>query len=142
MQLNLLVKPVAEVLIGGNVIYLYPVSLGDVNDFAGCDEGVDVTEKFRMFLTLVASLSIPTDYREGREALAGELIEQMSIEELELLASVYIGISSFDKVRAGNPVEYISPVTRNVTETAISFLDRLLLAEAERQRRIFDQINA
>lgn len=142
MKLNLLVKPVAEVCIGTSIIYLYPVSISAVNEFSGMYDEVDLIEKFRNFLPHIASLSVPKDFRDKRQPLSDELIERMGAEELEQLANVYIGNPSFDKVRAGNADENIAPMTRHMDESAISFLDRLLTAEAERHRRIFEKINA
>jgi len=142
MKFNLLIQPVAEACIGTRAIYLYPPSIGDVNEFSEIDEEVDATEKFRMFLSLIASLSVPKDFREKRQLLGDELIEGMSAEELMAIASAYIGIPTFDKVRTGNADEGVAPITRHEDEPAIAFLDRLLQAEAERQRRIFEKINA
>lgn len=140
MKLNLLAQPVAEVCIGSHTIYLYPPSIADVNGFSEVEEEIDATEKFRMLLTLIASLSVPRDFREKRLPLADELIEAISAEELAVLASAYIGIPYFDKVRAGN--EDVAPVSRDASEPAASYLDRLINAEAARQRRIFEMINA
>ena len=140
MQFNLLVKPVAEVNIGSSVIYLYPLSIGDVNEFGYLQEVGDSSEKFRKFLPFIASLSVPQDFREKRQPLADELIERMTAEELEQVAAVYMGIPSFDKARAGNAAENVAPIARHAGESAIACLDRLLSAEAERQRRIFDRI--
>jgi len=140
MQLNLLIKPVAEVSCGSGLIYLYPLGIGDVNEFSFLQDELDTTAKFRIFLPFIASLSVPRDFRDKRLPLAAELIEQMSELELEKLAAVYMGISSFDKVRAGNVAGNIAPVTRREGESAIAYLDRLLSAEAERQRRIFEQL--
>lgn len=141
MQLNLLVQPVAEAYVVSSLIYLYPASMGDVSDFCGIPDDVAAPEKFRMFLPLVASLSVPKNFREKREPLADELAAAMSAGELEQVASIYIGIPSFDKVRAGNADEGIAPLARLAEEAATSYLDRLVNAEGERQRRLFEKLN-
>lgn len=140
MQINLLVKPAAEVTVGTSVIYLYPATMGDASGFCGIPGDVDSTAKFRMLLPLVASLSVPKNFREKREPLSEELVEAISAAELEQIANVYAGIPSFDKVRSGN--EDVAAVARHAGEPASSYLDRLMNAEAERQRRIFEKINA
>lgn len=140
MKLNLLTKPVAEVHIGTSIIYLYPLRVSDVNEYAGMQDEADPVARLRRFLPCIASLSVQKDFRDERQPLSDELIERMSPEALEELASAYIGIPSFDKVRAGNADENVAPVTRQAGETAISCLHRLLSAEAERQRRIFEKI--
>lgn len=142
MNLNLLKQPVAEVCIGSHTIYLYPPTIGDITGFSEVDEDIDATEKFRMLLTLIASLSVPKDFREKRQPLADELIDEWSAEELGVLASAYAEISYFDKVRTGNADENAAPIIRHADEPAIALLDRLLNAEADRQRRIFEKINA
>lgn len=140
MQLNLLVKPVAEVPIGTVTLYLYPVSMGDVNGFSCIPDDVVAIEKIRMLLPFVASLSVPGNFREKREALPDELVEALSTDELEEIASTYTGIPAFDKVRAGS--EELAPIIRHAGEPAAAYLSRLMNAEAERQRRIFAKLNA
>jgi hypothetical protein len=142
MKLNLLVKPVAEVRIGSDVVYLYPLGIGDVNEYGALYEVADPVAKFRKFLPHIASLSVPADFRDKRLPLADALIERLGTPELEALADAYIGIPSFDKVRAGNAQENVAAVTRAAGESAISCLERLLGAEAERHRRIFEKIYA
>lgn len=142
MQLNLLVKPVSEVSFCNSLIYFYPASTGNVNDYCGLSDEIGTVEKIRQFLPLVASLSVPSDFRATREPLPEALVAGMSEAELEQLASVYIGIPSFDKVRAGNAQDNVVPFVRHADESAIACLDRLLVAEAERQCRIFEKINA
>lgn len=141
MKLNLLVQPAAEVCIGNRDIYLYPPGIGEVEGYSGVGEEVDVTEKFRMLLTLIASLSVPKNFREKRELLAYGDIEKLDAEELEVLACAYISIPFFDKVRTGSADGNVAPVARCTDESAMEFLDRLMNAEAERQRRIFEKIN-
>jgi len=142
MKLNLLVKPVAEVSIGTSIIYLFPASISDVNEFSDMYDEVDAIKKFRKFLPYIASLSVPKDFRDKRVPLSDEVIEHMTAMELEELANAYSAIPSLDKVRAGNADENIAPITRHRDEPATSYLDRLLTAEAERHRRIFEKINA
>jgi hypothetical protein len=142
MKLNLLIQPVAEVHIGSSIIYLFPVRISDVNEFADLYDEADSMEKFRKFLPHIASLSVPKSFQEKRIPLPEELIEQLSAGDLEALASAYAGNPSLDKARAGNADEKVAPVTRHADEVAISYLDRLLGAEVERHRRIFAKINA
>lgn len=142
MKLNLLVKPVAEVRIGSDVVYLYPLGIGDVNEYGALYEIADPVAKFRKFLPYIASLAVPADFRDRRLPLPVELIDRLGAPELEALADAYIGIPSFDKVLAGNAEENVAAVTRAAGESAIFFLERLLGAEAERHRRIFERIYA
>lgn len=140
MQLNLLVQPAAEVTVGTKVFYLYPPTMNDVGGYSGVGGDFDAMTKFRMLLTLVASLTLPGDYREKREPLSEEQAEAMSAEALEQLANAYVDIPYFDKVRTGNGG--LAPVARYTDEPVASYLDRLMNAEAERQRRIFEKINS
>lgn len=140
MQLNLLIKPVAEVTIGTSPIYLYHAGIGIVSDFCEISETLAAVEKFRKLLPFVASLSVPQSFREEREPLPEELVAAMSAAELEEIAGVYAGIPTFDKVRAGS--EELAPLARQADESATAYLDRLFHAEAARQRRIFAQLNA
>lgn len=139
MQLNLLVKPAAEVNVGGNLVYLYPAGMGDVGGYCGIADGVEPLEKLRMLLPQVASLSVPQSFREQREPLAEELVAAMSSVELEQIAAIYVENPSFDKVRAGNGD--VKPVARRANETAAAYLERLMNAEGERQRRIFEKLD-
>lgn len=140
MQISLLVQPVAVVSIGISTLYLYPASMGDVNGFSGIPDDVAALEKFRLLLPLVASLSVPRDFREKREPLPDELVAALSTGELEEIATAYVGTPAFDKVRAGT--EAVAAVSRHAGEPAVAYLDRLMKAEAERQRRIFEKLNA
>lgn len=141
IKLSLLVKPQAEVCVGTNTIYLYPVTSGDMKAFSRLPADVDPIAKFRELLPNIASLSVPKDSQEERVPLPHELIEQMPAEELSVLADAYAGISAFKEVRAGKVDEDVAAITRQDGESAVSYVDRLLTAEAERYRRIFGKIN-
>lgn len=62
----------------------------------------------------------------------------MSAEELEKLADAYIFIPGFNEVRTGG--KDVVAIIRQDGETAVTYLDRLLTAEAERHRRIYEKI--
>lgn len=140
MQISLLVKPVAEIIVGTNLIYLFPPGLGIAGDYCSLPEKYTAAEKFRKLLPFIASLMVPQSFRDEREPLPDAVIEAMRAEELEDIASIYAGLAAFDKVRAGN--EAMSPLMREDEETATSYLDRLFDAEAERQRLVFEKLNS
>ena len=140
MQLNLLIKPVAEVAVGEQLIHLFPPSINLVGDYCSIPDELTAEEKLRKLLPFIASLQVPQSIRDDREPLPDELVTALSNAELEQIAGIYVGIPAFDKVRSGNGE--LAPLVQGVGEFATSFLDRIFKAEAGRQRRIFDRLNS
>jgi len=138
IKLSLLVRPQAEVRVGANTIYLYSPRLSDLNAFSSKYTNVDATIRFRELLPHIASLSVHTDFEKEREPLSLELVEQLSDEELERIADAYVAIPDFNEVRTGG--KDVVGITRQDGESAVTFLNRLLTAEAEHHRRIFEKI--
>lgn len=134
-----LIKPATSVLIGTKTIYLYPLRVDDTVEISRLSADQDASTRFRSLLPHIASLIEHTNFKEKRESLPAELVEQLSDAELEKLADAYAAIPSFMDVRTGKG-DNAAAVTRQAGESAVSYLDRLLIAALEEDRRIFEKI--
>ena len=139
-NISVLIKPQATVPLDTNTIYLYLLRSDDMAEFSRLSADQDISARFRSLLPHIASLVAQTSFREKREPLPVELVEQLSNVGLEKLADAYAAIPSFMDVRTGKGGN-IAAVTRRENESAVSYLDRLLFAEVERNRRASEKIH-
>lgn len=137
-QLMLRAKPQATVVCGTNTIHLYPANAGDLDEFKRLSVGGgDALSRFRGLVPRIASLINQSEIQEKREPLPSEIVEQLSAHELEVLAEAYVAIPSFKDVRTGKGE---AAVTRLEGESAVVYLDRLLIAMIERHHRIYEKL--
>lgn len=139
LNISLLAKPQATVICGPNTIYLYSVRSSDLDEFNRLRAEGDALSQFRKFLPSVASLVIQADIREKREPLPSEVVDQLSDDDLEMLAGAYAAIPSFHDVRIGKG-ENIEAIIRLDGESAVVYIGRLLKAEIERHRSAFEKM--
>lgn len=139
LNISLLVKPQATVTCGSNTIYLYPARASDLDEFNRLSTEGDALSQFRKLLPSIASLVIQVDIREKRDPLPSEVVEQLSDDDLEMLADAYAAIPSFHEVRIDKG-ENIEAVIRLDGESAVAYIGRLLKAEIERHRSAFQKM--
>lgn len=136
-QLMLRAKPQATVDCGLNTIHLYPANAGDLDEFKRLSSGGDALVRFRGLLPRIASLVNQAEIQEKRDPLPSEIVEQLSADELEALAEAYVAIPSFKDVRTEKGE---AAVTRLEGESAVVYLERLLIAMIEQHRHTFEKL--
>lgn len=136
-QLMLRAKPQATVDCGINTIHLYPANAGDLDEFKRLSSGGDALVRFRGLLPRIASLVNQAEIQDKRDPLPSEIVEQLSADELEALAEAYVATTSFKDVRTEKGK---AAVTRLEGESAVVYLDRLLIAMIERHHRIYEKL--
>lgn len=138
-QLMLRAKPQATVICGTNTIHLYPANAGDLDEFKrlSAGGGGDALVRFRGLLPRIASLVNQAEIQEKRDPLPSEIVEQLSADELEAIADAYVAIAAFKDVRTDKGE---SAVVRLEGESAIAYLERLLIAMIEQHRHTFEKL--
>lgn len=152
LDLSVVLKPVAEMDTSIGRLFLFPLRVSDVGEYEKLSAQLPVG-RIRAFLPCIASLSPDYSLDQKRVAITAGQVEQLSDQEVEALAEVYVVSSALRDAREGGKNR--EPLPRGPEEPAIAFLDRLLSAEIEEQanqsrkmrekilgstRGIFDQV--
>lgn len=152
LDISTFLKHVAEADTSIGRIFLFPLRVSDVSEYAKLPDQSSA-ERIRRYLPCIASLSADYSPDKERVAITAEQVDQLSDDEVEALAGVYASLNTFREAREGSKDR--APVVREPGEAATAYLDRLLLNKIEEQanrsrklmesalgstRGIFDQV--
>ncbi len=125
---SIFLKPIADFPTSAGKIYLFSLRVSDLLQFEKLAAN-EPLPKFRNFLPYIASLSPNAELEKNRESLTSELVAQLSDEEVEAIAEVYVASTALQASRVGTKDK--SGLTRENRETATVYVDRLLKKEIQ-----------
>lgn len=119
------IKPITEVNIGKDKVYLYSLSTNDIAVFCKLSKEDLPINRIRQFLVSLASTSIHDDLSCERIPLPTEFIEKLSDTDIELIAETYLSTPYIKHLF--NKDDNLS-LKREPGELASSYLDKLISA--------------
>lgn len=125
LNLDELLKPIANVDLSIGPIFLFSLRVSDMMEFTKLPE-LSSCDRIRAFLPCIASLSPKCSVKIERIALPTDKLELISDTDIEKLAEAYIASGALKKTQ-----DDISNPIRDPEEVATAYLDRLLRVTAE-----------
>lgn len=122
-------------------VFLFPLRVSDTREYAKLPDLPSI-QRIRGYLPCIASLSADNSLDQKRLAITAEQVDQLSDDEIEVLAEAYASSSEFRETDV--ETEGKALVSRESGEVATAYLDRLLrnvVDEREkRSRKIMESV--
>ncbi|HPH06821.1 MAG TPA: hypothetical protein PL131_13200 [Methylotenera sp.] len=138
LNLDELLKPIANVDLSIGQIFLFSLRVSDMMEFTKLPEHSSC-DRIRAFLPCIASLSSEYSVKKERIALSTDKVEQLSDYDVEKLAEAYISSGALKKTQGD-----VRNAIREIEEVASSYLDRLLRITVEnyasQSRKLMDKM--
>ena len=126
-NLSLASKPVANIDLYGNKVFLYRFYTSDLDTFIALQNTIDCYERIKKFLPLIAGLGNKDskNLKEKREQLSASFLNKISNSDLDKIADVYLSTpvmqGTFKQFSESNSIP-----EREGDELSSKYLDRLL----------------
>lgn len=127
-----IMRPVASIETSAGRIYLYRLRVRDMASFEKLGPG-DSYSQVRAFLPSIGSLTEVSDNAQERVSLDVDVVDSLSDDEIERIASAYAGSSGWQTVRDAS--DQREQTVQRVDETASAFLMRLIKSEVGNYRQ-------